>query len=315
VTSIMNDVLLALLPGTLVWCYLTGWGGILNIVLSVVSCIVIECVVAGLRRQPILAFLSDRSAIVTGALIALCLPPMLPIWLPILACAIALLLGKHVYGGLGHNVFNPAMVGYAAVLVSFPAHLSQWPALPEGFSTSFTQTLSIVFNGGLLHSLSLWDGTTGATILDTLRQQKIAFNTEPAQTALEPVLLLSIAWLIGGGWLCTRKVMSWQIPLVMLATLALFSTLQNSFVDNTTSVPIQLLSGSTMLAAFFIATDPVSAAAGPNGRYVYAAGIGFFIWLIREFGGYPDGIAFAVLLMNCTVPAIDYFETRWRHPS
>lgn len=300
VRRIMQLVLIALAPGCAVHLYLTGWGGLINLILATSAALVFEAVALRLRGQPITDNLADYSALLTGLLIGLCLPPLIPLWIPVLASAFAIILAKHIYGGLGHNIFNPAMVGYAAVLVSFPRELSLWPSLPEAFSLSLPDTVTVLFSGGL-GTTANWDSMTGATTLDALRQ-----SVEPTQ--LGPERWANLAFLIGGLWMLRLKIVNWHIPLAMLLTIVFCSIIHQQFSPAALPVTVQLFAGATMLGAFFIATDPVSAATGNTGRLLYGAGIGFLVWLIRSFGGYPDALAFAVLLMNCTVPILDYLE-------
>ena len=308
-------VLIALIPGVLIFHYQTGWGGLLNVCFAIIAALCFETVALTLRKKNIKTGLGDYSAIVTAVLIALCLPPLVPWWIPMIAVAIAILLAKHCYGGLGHNIFNPATAGYAVVLISYPRELSLWPVLPEAFNLSLSETLRIVFNGGLVQNTN-WDALTGATALDKARDLLIQGTVTSDIRALTYGLFgarhtewVNLAFLFGGIYLLYRRIISWHIPVAIISAVVCLSTLHTLFFANVPGTPIfHLFGGATMLCAFFIATDPVSAAASNRGRIIYGAGVGIFIYLIRNFGSFPDSIAFAVLLMNCAVPMIDRFD-------
>ncbi len=309
ISTIMLLVIAALAPGSAIHIYLTGWGGLANLLVAAAAAMLFEYIVCVLRNKPVRETMGDHSALLTGLLIGLCLPPLVNIWIPVIAAAIAILLAKHIYGGLGNNIFNPAMVGYAAVLVSFPRDLSLWPTLPQSFEFGIIQTINIIANGGLVE-YTHWDSLTGATTLDTARTST---GTAGQHITIGLERWTNIAFLCGGAVLLRLRLINWHIPVSLLATLSLCALIEQAINPNAAGLSVHLLAGATMLGAFFIATDPVSAAAGNTGRLIYGAGIGLLIWLIRTFGGYPDAVAFAVLLMNCTVPVLDYLEPwRWR---
>jgi electron transport complex protein RnfD len=231
----------------------------------------------------------------------------------------AIVFAKHLYGGLGQNPFNPAMAGYIVLLISFPAHLTHWlPAAGvelEGLRPGLGASLQYVLTGGFPDALS-WDVVGGATPLDDVRTQLGQMRTVP-EIRSSPIYgdfgARGWEWVnnfiaLGGIWLLYRKVIRWHIPVAVLAGILVPATLFYLFNPGTHPSPaFQLFSGATLLGAFFIATDPVSAATSDRGRLIYGAGIGLLTWIIRTWGGYPDGVAFAVLLMNMAVPAIDHF--------
>ncbi len=308
VDSVMLLVIAALIPGCMAHIYLSGWGALINLSLASAAAVFFEGCACRLRGLPIRQTLGDYSALITGLLIGLCLPPLVSIWIPVIAAGFAILIAKHAYGGLGNNVFNPAMAGYAVVLISFPRDLALWPAVTGAMQLSIGQILDILGNGGLAQTITQypqWDALTGATTLDKARAM-----TDTTDTLAGPgsERWINLAFLAGGLFLMQRRVISWHIPVSLLGTLLLCTLIDNALNADAVSVQIHLLAGATMLGAFFIATDPVSAATGTIGRLIYGAGIGLLIWLIRSFGGYPDSVAFAVLLLNCTVPIIDYLE-------
>ena len=303
----MRRVLLALTPGIIVYGSFFGWGLLVQIIIASMTALGCEALILKLRKRAIAVHLNDYSALVTAWLLAICLPPLLPWWMTVLAVAIAIIFAKHLYGGLGFNLFNPAMVGYAVLLVSFPREMTQWqPPVASGYNLpGFGETLSIIFNSGIIQHL---DSLSTATPLDYYK-----FNTEPAPQftgvlATQGWEWISLAWLAGGLWLAFKGVLDWRIPLSLLISVALFSLGLALATDNPAwqNPWFHLLSGGTLLAAFFIATDPVTASTTPRGRWIYAAGIGLLAMIIRLWGGYPDGFAFAVLLMNLSAPLIDY---------
>lgn len=299
VPLIMRDVLLALIPGTLVMAWFFGPGVLLNVCIAALSASAFEALALTLRRKPVMITLLDGSAVLAGWLLALALPPLTPLWLTVLGTGVAMLLGKHVYGGLGFNPFNPAMVGYAFLLISFPREMTAWlaPAVAPGE----------------------WHAITMATPLDQLKtllnqtQLKAQGATTPGNIDIYGVFAaknwewINIAFLAGGLVLLYRRIISWHIPITLLATLGALTTVDYIVFNGPVSPMMALFSGAAMLGAFFIATDPVSAATSPIGRLLYAFGIGTLIFCIRKWGGYPEGVAFAVLLMNFAAPTIDYY--------
>ncbi len=313
VSLVMRRVLYALVPGTLGMLWLFGWGVLINILLAVTTALACEAAMLRLRGRPVRRFLEDWSAVVCAVLLALCLPPLAMWWLPVVGVACALVLGKHLYGGLGYNPFNPAMVGYAVLLVSFPGHMALWPA-PDA-STGLIQAVQLVFTGSLADGTSL-DAITRATPLDHVKTE-LAAGWTLGELRGGPAfgLVAGAGWewinllfLAGGAWLLRQRVIAWQVPagvLLGLALPALLFWLVNP--DQFGSPLFHLLGGGAMLAAFFVATDPVSAATTPRGRLYYGVGIGTLAYVIRTWGGYPDGLAFAVLLMNMAAPLIDYY--------
>lgn len=310
----MQRVLMALVPGVLVFIFHNGWGSVINLLLAMASALIFESFAQQLRQRPVADALGDYSALVTAILIALCLPPLLPWWITVLTTGFAILLAKHAFGGIGYNLFNPAMAGYALILISFPADLSLWLSQPDLFSTSLATSLEVTFNGGLT-AMQSWDGLTGATALDQHRTLRLAMSdpqTISSQTnglfGARQAEWINLAYLAGGLWLLKQRVISWHIPVGFLAALALMTVFHNLLHPSSVSITVYLFGGGTMLCAFFISTDPVSAAASKRGQIFYAALTGLLVYLIRAYGAYPDGVAFAVLLANCAVPSIDRLD-------
>jgi electron transport complex protein RnfD len=313
VSRMMSFVLLALLPGSLCAAWLFGWGVLVNILLAGLAAIAAEAAMLMARRRPVLPVLQDGSALLTGVLLALALPPLAPWWIPVIGSLFAIVIAKQLYGGLGYNPFNPAMAGYVVLLISFPRELSLWPA--TGQVLSLQDTLLLVFSGSLPDTLTL-DAITMATPLDAVKTRLGLSETltEIRESAVFGSFAgagwewLNLWFLLGGLWLLQQKIIRWQIPAGMLGSLFLTALLFYAWNPDIYASPLfHLFSGAAMLGAFFIATDPVSASTTPRGRLYYGFGIGVLTYVIRTWGGYPDGVAFAVLLMNMAAPTIDYY--------
>ena len=307
VTRLMAWVVISLLPVIAVSTWLFGLRVLIHLAVAVATAVFAEAVIMRLRQRPVVRALADGSAAVTALLLALCLPPIAPLWVTGVGVLFAIVVAKHLYGGLGHNLFNPAMAGYVVVLIAFPAQLSQWPVPHDPFA------------GGMspIEVGVMGDAVTGATPLDSLRTLVVSGDPVASAMAASPLFglfpsgisaLLSLAWLAGGVLLLITGSVQWRIPLTLLAVFSLFALLSGWLEPaRHAGLLYHLFSGGVIAAAFFIATDPVSAATTPRGQLVYAAGIGLLIYLIRGWGGYPDGVAFAVLLMNIAAPLIDHF--------
>ncbi|MCY1401909.1 Electron transport complex subunit RsxD [compost metagenome] len=311
----MKLVLLAVLPGVLAAFWLYGWGVLINLVLAAAAALAVEAAVVQWRKQPLRPTLSDGSALVSATLLALALPPYCPWWLPLSATAFAMIFGKHLYGGVGSNPFNPAMLGFALVLVAFPQPMTHWPS-PHGMD--LLSGLQQVFGVGQAP-----DAWVQATALDSLRVNKsltmdelFAGNPAFGHYGGRGVEWVNLAFLAGGMFLLQRRVISWHAPVGMLASLFVISLLcwNGSGSDSHGSPLFHLLTGATMLGAFFIITEPVSGARSPGAKLLFGVGVGLLTYLIRTWGGYPDGIAFAVLMMNLCVPALERFVAARQQP-
>jgi electron transport complex protein RnfD len=292
VPRVMFQVLAALLPVLALQIHLFGVRPLLLLVVAAIVALACEALALRLRQRSVRPSLRDGSVLVTAALITLAVPPTLPLWQIALGVGVAVLLAKHAYGGLGQNPFNPAMVGYAVLLVSFPLEMTRWPVPGD------------------------WDAMTGATALDALRtglrqsytMQEIQAGPAFGQIGAAGGEWINVAALAGGLYLLARRIVRWHIPVAMLAGIAVPAALFHMFDPGAhPGASFHLAAGATMLGAFFIATDPVSAATSERGRLVYGAGIGLLTWIIRTWGGFPDGVAFAVLIMNLAVPLIDRY--------
>jgi electron transport complex protein RnfD len=297
--QIMRQVIYALALGISASYIFFGWGIVIQILLGVVSALVIEAAFMAIRGRPVLESISDGSAVLTAVLLAISIPSIAPWWIIVVGVAFAIIFGKQLYGGLGSNPFNPAMLGYAFLLISYPLQMTTWPV---DFS-AFSQAINIIFN-----ALS-FDGLSGATRLDEVKTGlSLGNNLATMQVHSTSQAWINAGFLVGGIYLLVRKVIFWHIPVAFLSGIIVMALLVLIF-DSQTHLPVQnhLMLGGTMLGAFFIATDPVSASTTPKGRLIYGFLIGVLIVVIRNYGGYPDGVAFAVLLINMTVPLIDHF--------
>ena len=320
ITKVMLRVLLALIPGTIAMFYFFGWGILFNLFIATLTAIAAEATILKIRQRAISPTLLDLSALVTACLLALALPPLAPWWLTVIATLFAIILGKHLYGGLGFNPFNPAMVGYVVVMISFPREMTFWvlPGTVNIASLNFTETFNLMLFSELPASMS-WDSISSATLLDGVKNHLTQGHTlsEISSSSINNLFgrLAGIGWewinllfLAGGLWLFKTRTIDWRIPFGLLSGLTVISFIFYLINSEQFLSPVtHLLSGGVMLAAFFIASDPVSASTTPRGRIIYGAGIGILIFVIRQWGGYPDGIAFAVLLMNMAAPLIDYY--------
>lgn len=278
VQSIMLDVLTALFPVSLAGVLLFGYSALITILLATFTAMLVEALV--LRSRNILG---DGSAAVTGLLLALTLPPAPPWWLVVFGSAIAILIGKHVFGGLGNNLFNPALVGRAVLTVSFAGHMTAWLAPGvDGVSTATPLA------GGSASLLDLFTGTIPGSIGETS----------------------ALALLLGALWLFYRGHISWHIPGSYIATVFVMGAIRtgagfSSPAQMLSSGLFHVMAGGLLLAAFFMATDYVTSPVTREGKIIFGVGLGIITMAIRFYGGYPEGVTFAILLMNGASPLID----------
>ena len=315
VTQVMGWVLIALLPGIAVYVWLFGPGILITLGMATVTALAAEAAMLKARGYPVKPFLVDLSAVVTAWLLALSLPSLAPWWLIVTGTLFAIVVAKHLYGGLGQNVFNPAMVGYAVLIVSFPVQMTQWagPLTLTGESLTLAQSAAAIFGGLPKGTL---DAVTMATPLDTLRTGLLQQHTVD-EVMVQPIFgqfggtgfeWLAVAFLAGGLLMWARRIIGWQVPLAFLAGVWLTAGFLHFYDAGRFGAPwFHLFAPSVMLGAFFIATDPVSGSTTPRGRLIFGFGAGLLTIVIRTWGGYPDGVAFAILLMNLCVPLIDQY--------
>jgi electron transport complex protein RnfD len=312
---VMGQVLIALIPGTIAMIYLFGFGIFTNIILSVITTIASESWILYLRKRPIIPVLQDLSAIVTAILFAIAIPPTLPWWLTMLGSGFAIIVVKQLYGGMGYNLFNPAMAGYVFLLISYPIYMTTWlpPVMLNPHPLGFIDTLILQFTGHLPTGLEL-DAISAATPLEVMRTG-LKMHRMISEIHCNPLwgIFGGKGWewvgnwyAIGGLWLLHQRVITWHIPVSMLGSLIIISGCFYLLDSQCSPSPtFHIFSGGAILGAFFIATDPVTAATTPKGKIIYGSAIGLLIFIIRTWGGYPDAVAFSVLLLNTAVPIID----------
>jgi H+/Na+-translocating ferredoxin:NAD+ oxidoreductase subunit D len=329
VSQVMQGVIYALVPGIIVMFWLYGWGVFNNILICVSFALLFEAISLKLRARPIAAYLGDYSAVLTALLLALALPPLAPWWLSCIGIFFAIIVAKQLYGGLGYNPFNPAMVAYAILIISFPAEMTtHWQSpvflnevlreLLDKHTLDFISSWQFQLFGQFPAGLNL-DALTSATPLDNVKT--LLSNNSSSISEIQSnsfsfgsfgglgVEWVNLAFLLGGIWMLYKGYIKWHIPVAFLTSLFLMSLIFGYAIDTDThpSPFFHLFSGATMLGAFFIATDPISSSTTPRGRIIFGAGIGCLVFIIRTWGGYPDAIAFAVIIMNISVPLLDHF--------
>lgn len=286
IQSIMRDVIIALVPATAMGIYYFGLKALILIVAAIVSAVFFEWLYEKITKKPVT--ISDLSAVVTGLLLAMNLPASAPIWVPIVGSAFAIIFAKQLFGGLGQNFINPALAGRAFLLASYPTEMTTWTA-PTGFSGADAVAVATPLSelkAGTGLSASLGDlvlGNVGGCIGETC----------------------AIALIIGGIYLLYKHVISWKIPVIYIATVfILFAVIGRHGVR----MPVQeIFAGGVMLGGIFMATDYASSPVTPKGQIIFAIGAGLITYLIRTFGGYPEGVSYSILLMNVCVPLIERF--------
>lgn len=317
VSQIMLRVLLALIPGIVLYVWYFGPAILVSLTLASITALVTEAAMLRLRKQPIKPFITDNTALLTAWLLALSIPPLAPWWMVVVGTAFAIAVSKHLYGGLGNNPFNPAMIGYAVLIISFPVHMTQWltPHALGGVELSFIEQINYIFNGVLPNHLTL-DAITMATALDTMKTQLhlgLSVNVIRdmpiyGRLAGKGSEMVALGFALGGLYLLFTRIISWHLPAMYLGTLFAVAGLFHVFDPTHYVTPLfHWFSGAAMIGAFFILTDPVTSPTTAKGKIVFAAGAALLTYLIRVFGGFPDGMAFATLLMNICVPLIDLY--------
>ena len=316
----MGLVLLALLPATLFALYQFGWPAIFLFVSTLLAALLAEAFSLQLAGKPVRPFLLDGSALLTGWLLAMTLPPWAPWWIGVVGALLAIIVGKQVFGGIGQNLFNPAMVARVALLISFPLEMTTFSAPSPLFTVAAPD---------LLHGLAITfagaepiDALSSATVLGHLKTE-LERGIDLAQASNGIVPLWQMTWgettgslgetsalllLLGGLFLLYKQVITWHIPLSMLGTLTLLATLLHLYDPTAYVGPLtHLLSGAAILGAFFIATDLVTSPVSSRGQLLFGAGCGLLVYAIRTWASYPEGVAFAVMLMNACTPLIDHY--------
>ena len=294
--NLMFGVITALVPALAVSVLYFGISSLIVTLTSIVSCVLFEFLIQKymLKQQP---SISDGSAILTGLLLAFNLPSNLPIGIIVVGAAFAIGVSKMAFGGLGQNLFNPALAGRVFLLISFPVQMTTWPK-PMGSATKYV------------------DAETGATVLSMLKGHfgEIPSGTDMFLGNIGGSLgeISALALLIGFGYMLIKRIITWHIPITIFATVFVFQgILHLSNAEQFASPIVHLLSGGMMLGAIFMATDYVTSPMSVNGKFIYAIGIGVITVVIRNFGAFPEGMSFAILIMNAITPLINtYFKPK-----
>ena len=301
----MRDVIYALLPATGAAVWFFGLSAILVLGASIVGAILAEWLFASSDTRG--KSLRDATAVLTGLLLGLTLPPGLPLWMCFLGGFVAISLGKVIWGGLGHNLFNPALLGRAFLLATFPIAMTTWvPATGDGgFFDVYASNLALPF----LQAEA--DGVTAATPLGMMKFEQevtpltdLVFGKTSGSLGETSGLLL----LLGGVYLWLRRDLDWRIPVSIIGTVIVFSAVLGLFDGERFPAPLfSVFSGGLMLGAIYMATDPVTSPITPRGAWIFGIGVGVLVMLIRVFGGLPEGVMYAILLMNAATPLIDRY--------
>lgn len=324
-TSINRTMLLvmvALLPATIFGIYQFGLPALFTFIVTITACLGFEAMSLALAGKPIRPYLLDGSAVLTGWLLAMTLPPWSPWWLGTVGAFFAIVVGKQVFGGIGQNLFNPAMVARVALLIAFPLEMTSWIS-PQPLFSSHTpdilESLRITFAGAMPEN---YDAISSATILGYVKTELgkgshlhdiLASNYDVLGLATGSVSgslgeTSAILILMGGLFLLYKRIISWHIPVSMMVSLALIATVFHiASPDQYPDGIFHLLSGATLLGAFFIATDLVTSPVTARGQLVFGAGCGVLVYIIRTWASFPEGVAFAVMLMNAMTPLIDRY--------
>lgn len=299
----MRGVMVALLPTFLVSLYFFGLGAVVVCLTSVASCMFFEWAITRyLFHHP--TTLSDGSAMLTGLLLGLNLPSNFPIWMIILGSLVAIGVGKMTFGGLGTNIFNPALVGRCFLLVSFPAAMTSWPI--AGQLTSYTDAVTAATPLSVMKTAIK---TGNAQVLDKLPSalDSLLGNMNNGMGAGTMGEVCALALLLGLAYMLCRRIITWHIPISIILSVLVFSGLLH-LADPVYANPVEvLLSGGLLLGAIFMATDYVTSPMNHRGQLVYGVAIGFLTVVIRNWGSYPEGMSFAILIMNAFTPLINFY--------
>jgi RnfABCDGE-type electron transport complex D subunit len=314
IAKVMFTVMLALAPATLFGFWVFGWPAFNLWAVAIVAAILGEAFVLRLQQSAVKPALMDGSGILTAWLLALSLPPYAPWWIAVVGSLFAVIVGKQIFGGLGQNVFNPAMAARVMLLISFPLEMTSWtaPALNPGFVeglrvTFMSQPIDGMASASLLGHVKT-EFTRGIGLEQALAGYYAPLDALWGMRAGSLGETTALLLLIGGLVLIARRIVTWHAPVAMLLGVALPALIFSAIDGNHYAGPlVHLLSGGVMLAAFFIVTDPVTSPNTALGQFIFGLGCGLLTWVIRTWGGYPEGVAFAVLLMNAATPLIDQF--------
>lgn len=298
--SVMTDVIIALMPAFIASVFFFGTGAIIVTLVSVASCVAFEFIIQKyILKGPVTV--TDGSAVVTGLLLAFNLPSNIPVFIVILGSLVAIGIAKMTFGGIGNNPFNPALVGRVFLLISFPVKMTSWP-VPMGFKTGYTDAITGATALGVVKE-GLRNGESLSSLADKVPTHMQMFYGRMGGSLGE---VAALALLIGFIYLLVRKVITWHIPVSVLGAVAIFTGILWLVDPSKNADPMfHLLTGGVMLGAIFMATDYVTSPMTHKGMLLYGVGIGVITVIIRVYGSYPEGVSFAILIMNAFVPLIN----------
>lgn len=300
--KLMLGVIIALMPALAASIYFFGTGAIVVTLTSVLTCVIVEYIMQKfvLGKKP---SISDGSAVVTGLLLAFNLPSNLPIYIIIIGAIVAIAIAKMTFGGLGNNPFNPAIVGRVFLLISFPVQMTTWP-VPSGFHTGYADAVTGATPLAII-SEGLKNGEAMTQLMDKIPSHMLMFFGYMGGSMGE---ISALALIIGGVYLLWKKIITWHIPVSILLTVAVFSAILWMINPGSYADPVfHLLTGGLLLGAIFMATDYVTSPMSHKGMIIYGTGIGIITILIRNWGAYPEGVSFAILIMNAFTPLINKY--------
>lgn len=300
--KLMYGVVIALLPALAASVYYFGLGAIIVTLTSVLACVMVEYLIQKfvLKTKP---SVSDGSAVVTGLLLAFNVPSNLPVYIVIIGAIVSIGIAKMTFGGLGNNPFNPALVGRVFLLISFPVRMTSWP-VPSGFRTGYADAVTGATPLGIL-SEGIKNGEAVSSLMDKIPSHMQMFYGRMGGSMGE---VAAAALILGGIFLLWRKIITWHIPVSVLVTVVIFTGILWLINPDKYADPVfHLLTGGLMLGAIFMATDYVTSPMTHKGMIIYGAGIGIITVLIRNWGAYPEGVSFAILIMNAFVPLLNMY--------
>lgn len=291
----MLNVIIALMPAFVVAMIAFGWGALITTAISVVSCVLVEYVISKFLLKKNECSICDLSAVLTGLLLAFNLPSNLPWWIVVIGAIVAIGVGKMSFGGLGQNPFNPALVGRVFLLISFPVQMTTWPR-PMGFGGSYLDAATAATPLALVN-----EGADPATVLGSVWDAMLGFSMGGSLGEIS-----AIALLIGFVYLLCTKTITWHIPVSIMATVAALTAILSACGIGAGPV-FHLLTGGLMLGAIFMATDYVTSPMSACAQLIYGIGIGLLVVIIRTWGAYPEGMSFAILIMNAVTPLLNMY--------
>jgi electron transport complex protein RnfD len=300
--KLMHGVVLALMPAFFISVFYFGIGAVIVTATSVASCIIFEYLIQRfILKRPL--SITDGSAMVTGILLAFNLPSNIPVHIIVIGSLVAIGIAKMTFGGLGNNPFNPALVGRVFMLISFPVQMTRWP-VPEGFKTGYTDAIT----GATPLALIKEGIKNGESLSSLMGKIPTTFNMFMGKMGGSMGEVAAFALLLGFAYMLYKKIITWHIPVSIIGTVAIFTTILWMLNPETNANPMfHVLAGGVLLGAIFMATDYVTSPMNPKAMIIYGIGIGFLTVIIRVYGAYPEGVSFAILIMNAFVPLMNTY--------